>query len=266
MVLYECKLCNYSSKIKTQYKRHLETKKHERNEEKSALKSKKEQKRAKKEQKRAKKSKIEQKPFKCEHCPKSFTTFANKRRHELHYCYKVKNNKQLEEINTLQKKENNQLKKQIELLIKKVGTTNYNSTINNTIVLNNYGEEDISHITDALKTKLLKIPFGMIPKMVEQVHFSKPENKNIMITNSRDNKLKVYKDNKWVFKDKSQALNDLVDNNYFLLDNYFETTMLKLNEIQQENYKKFRNLLNTGDKALIENIKRDCELLLLNNR
>ena len=27
-----------------------------------------------------------------------------------------------------------------------------------------------------------------------------------------------------------------------------------------------RNLLNTGDKALIENIKRDCELLLLNNR
>ena len=28
MVLYECKECNYVSKIKTQYKRHLKTKKH----------------------------------------------------------------------------------------------------------------------------------------------------------------------------------------------------------------------------------------------
>ena len=82
MVMYECKLYNYSSKIKTQYKRHLETKKHGRNEEKSALKSKKEQKKSKKEQKRAKRAKKEQnliKPFKCESCPKSFTTFANKR-------------------------------------------------------------------------------------------------------------------------------------------------------------------------------------------
>ena len=37
MVLYECKLCNYSSKIKTQYNRHLKTKKHERNLNKSFL-------------------------------------------------------------------------------------------------------------------------------------------------------------------------------------------------------------------------------------
>ena len=70
----------------------------------------------------------------------------------------TKNNKQLEEINTLQKED--KLKKQIELLIKKVGTTNYNSTINNTMkFLNNYGEEDISHITDALKSQTTKNSF-----------------------------------------------------------------------------------------------------------
>ena len=150
----------------------------------------------------------------------------------------------------------------------KIGnTTNINSTVNNTIVLNNYGEEDLSHITDSLKMKLLKIPYGMIPKMIEHVHFSKPENKNIMITNGRDNKLKIFKNNKWVFQDKSKTLNDLKWIIIILfLDNYFETTMLELNEHQQENYKKFRTLVNTGDKALIENIKRDCELLLLNNR
>lgn len=264
MVLYECKLCNYSSKIKTQYKRHLETKKHQRNLKDSLLEKHNEHKMSKNEHKM---SKNEQKKYICTFCPKSFSTHANKRRHELHYCYNADSSKDLKKMNSLQIRENKELKKQIEILLNKVGnTTNYNSTINNTIVLNNYGEEDMSHITDSLKTKLLKVPFGMIPKMIEHVHFKKPENKNIMITNSRDNKLKIFKDNKWVYKDKAQALNDLVDNNYFMLDNYFETTMLKLDEIQKENYKKFRNLVNTGDKALIENIKRDCELLLLNNR
>ena len=45
---------------------------------------------------------------------------------------------------------------------------------NNTqnIQLNNYGKEDMSHISDTLKTQLLKIPYGMIPKMIEAVHFN----------------------------------------------------------------------------------------------
>ena len=32
------------------------------------------------------------------------------------------------------------------------------TTYNQNIILNNYGKEDLSHITDALKTSLLKIP------------------------------------------------------------------------------------------------------------
>ena len=75
-------------------------------------------------------------------------------------------------------------------------------TIKN-IQLNNYGSEDLSHITNQLKTEMIKMPYGMISKMIEHVHFNDevPENKNIMITNSRDNKLKIYKNNKcreWV--------------------------------------------------------------------
>ena len=264
MVLYECKLCNYSSKIKTQYNRHLKTKKHERNLNKSFLNEQNEHKMSTNEHKM---STNEHKKYICSFCPKTFKTNANKRRHELHYCVKACSSQISVKNNLLQLKENRELKNQIKVLLNKIGnTTNINSTINNTIVLNNYGEEDMSHITDSLKMKLLKIPYGMIPKMIEHVHFSKPENKNIIITNSRDNKLKIFKNNKWVFQDKSKTLNDLVDNNYFMLDNYFETTMLQLNTHQQENYKKFRTLVNTGDKALIENIKRDCELLLLNNR
>ena len=269
MVMYECNLCGCSSKIKTHHKRHLKTEKHGRNKEKSALKSTKEHKKNEKSTKEHKKYK------KCAFCDTQFSTFANKRRHELHYCHQNPDNSKII-LNKLKKqhiKEKEDLKKQIELLLQKVGnTTNINSTINNTIVLNNYGEEDLSHITDTLKTQLLKIPYGMIPKMIEHVHFNKkkPENKNIILTNSRDNKLKIYKNNKWIFCDKSETLNDLVDNKYFILENHFytETDVIekKLNDFQLSNYRKFRKLIDTGDKALIENIKRDCELLLLNNR
>ena len=37
MVIYKCNLCNFVTKIKTQYKTHLETKKHKKNEEKNGV-------------------------------------------------------------------------------------------------------------------------------------------------------------------------------------------------------------------------------------
>ena len=46
-------------------------------------------------------------------------------------------------------------------------STNIQSNISNTITLNSYGNEDLSHITDSLKNDLIKIPYEMIPKMIE---------------------------------------------------------------------------------------------------
>ena len=76
--------------------------------------------------------------------------------------------------------ERKELYKQIEKLLDKVGNTKiFNLILKNTIHLNSYGSEDMSHITDSLKTELIKIPYAMIPKMIEEVHFNdnKPENK-----------------------------------------------------------------------------------------
>ena len=222
--------------------------------------------------------------YNCEKCGKEFSRKDNLKRHSEKYCGDS-NPGNLKDLFLLMKEEHKQekeeLKKQIEGLLTKVGNnisvgnkTN-NTTINNTIVLNNYGQEDLSHITDALKTQLLKIPYGMIPKMIEQVHFNdqKPENKNIMLTNSRDNKLKIYKNNKWIYRDKNETLNDLVDSKYFILDTHFEITqesddtqLGELNDYQHDNYKKFRDLIDTSDKSVIENIKKECEFILLNNR
>jgi hypothetical protein len=295
MPLYYCKYCYFSSKIKTHYTRHLETKKHKNNYTKSYHNEKKSIKSPYNSLQNppilegksiislqnppileGKKYIFNKEIYKCEYCNKEFSRQDNLKRHIDKRCSKNKNNNFKDFfsiINDTHEKEKKELKKQIEVLLDKVGDTN-NTTINNTIILNNYGSEDLSHITDALKTQLLKIPYGMIPKMIEEVHFNndKPENKNIMLTNSRDNKLKIFKNNKWIYKDKTEALNDLVDNKYFILDTYYDTVQEEnnndndLNTYQTEKYKKFRELIDNGDKSLIENIKKECELLLLNNR
>ena len=62
----------------------------------------------------------------------------------------------------------------------------------------------MKHITDTLKNQMLKIPYCMIPKMIEAVHFNDkmPENKNISMSNVRDNKVKIFSNNKWIYRIK----------------------------------------------------------------
>jgi hypothetical protein len=162
--------------------------------------------------------------------------------------------------------EKKEFKKQIEILLTKVGDTTINNTQN--IQLNSYGKEDMAHITDKMKTQLLKIPYGMIPKMIEAVHFNndKPENKNIAFTNKKDNKIKVYSKDKWIYKDKEEIINDLIDGKYFVLDNHYDSVFENLNMTTKTTYEKFRTFFDKNDKILHDQLKKECELVLLNNR
>ena len=177
----------------------------------------------------------------------------------------------MEEMEKKHTQEKNELYKKLEKLIDKVGNTTNNITNTQNIILNNYGNEDMSHISDSLKNQLLSIPYTMIPKMIEAVHFNKnkPENKNIVLPNKNDNKLKVYKDNKWIYKSKMDTINDLVDGKYCILDSHYDLVINNnkdLSPFVKMNYLKFRKFYDEGDKELIEQIKKECELVLLNNR
>jgi len=275
MPLYECKLCNISTKIKTHYNRHLKTVKHKRNEENSLqfmVMNTNEHKMNPNEHKmNTNEHKMNTKCIKCDFCEETFNTIPSKRRHEIHYCkenpdfmdkmIKIKNKK----IKNLEK-EKKELCKKVSMLLEKVGDTN----IQNNIILNNYGKEDMSHITDAIKTALLKIPYGAIPKLIEKVHFNdaKPENKNIMLPNKNDNLVKVFQGDKWVYKDKKETITNLVDSKYLIIDDHFEDTK-GLNNLPQyisREFIKFKKYYDDSDKDMVENLKKDCELLLLNNR
>jgi len=289
MPLYSCDHCNFSTKIKTQYKQHLITKKHIRNIkgisceieiiEKSVKKSStKEHKSIKRRAQKSTKEHATQNPiFPCVHCKSDFSSYAILSRHQKKHCPEIlqkSENKEieLEELKYIIKEEREEHKREkeklfqyIDKLIEKAGYT-----INNTqnITLNNFGNEDLSHITDKVKTDLIKLPFGMIPKMIEYVHFNneKPENKNIALTNKKEKLIKVFKENKWCYQTKNELLDDLIQTNYNRLDEFFENNgTIQLNEQQNNRYKKFQDLFDGENSEVVEQITKKSELILLND-
>jgi hypothetical protein len=275
MPLYTCKTCSFTSKLKSDFTRHQNTKKHKKNillhKNLCSMENPMSQNEPKMSQNEPINEPVKGELYHCQHCGKEYKSKANMRRHELHRCQS--NSKRLIGLLNMQQemlknaeKEKKILYKQIEKLIDKAGNTTINNTQN--IILNNYGNEDLSHITDNLKVELLKIPYGAIPKMIQQIHFNddKPENKNIALINKKENKIKVFSGNKWIYKNKDETINDLVDGKYFILDSYYEDNIKNVNVDIQNTYEKFREYYDENDKMFIDNLKEECELVLLNNR
>jgi len=307
MPLYKCEICNYSTKLKPNFDRHKTTKKHQEkindqqqkleetdhmnqneptmNQNEPAMNQNEPAKGTKMNQNEPE---MNQKPFICEFCESRFKTQASCRRHEIHRCkenpditYKLIDSK-TSKIKTLEKEnekwkkekekweqEKEKLYEQVSQLIDKVGDTNIQN-IQNNIILNNYGSEDLSHLTDSFMNKLIGMPYEAIPKMIEAVHFNdeKPENKNIMLPNKKENLLKVFQDNKWVYKDKAETISDLLDSKYIMIDEHYDE-IEKTDELPaytKTSYKKFRKYYDDGDSEMIDNLKKKCELVLLNNR
>lgn len=209
------------------------------------------------------------KTFFCIYCGNGFSTKAHKRRHEIHRCKRSSDvllKEKEDELNEL-KHEKKELYKKMNNLLDKVGNT---TNIHANIHLNNYGNEDLTHLSNNLLTNMLKIPFEMIPKMIQVVHFNdnKPENKNIFLPNKKDNFVKVFKNNKWIYQDKNEVLKALVTNKYNVMDNHYEIVDQKevIGDNIKTNYLKFKNYYNQGDKEFIEKLKKECEIILLNNR
>jgi hypothetical protein len=293
MVEYECKICEYKTSILTHYNKHLKTKKHKKNEESYGVKP---IDQVKIEQKTDKKGTFGEKKGQktdskrtfcskkvinvCKYCEKEFSSRQTLLRHEKKYC-KHKEDlttkldiqaeiiERLEEERREYKMEKEKLYKQIEELIKKAGNTtiHHGSTItNNTINLNSYGKEDLSHITENFKTQLIKGPFGMIPKMIEAVHFNdkKPENKNISLSNMNGKYINVYKEGKWMYCNKNDVMDELMETNYYILDSHYEDNEDELNEIQKKRYEKFQDKYGDGD--LEKDTKENINLVFLNGK
>ena len=108
----------------------------------------------------------------------------------------------------------------------------------------------------------------MIIKVIKDVHFNDqvPENKNIQYPNKKENKVKVFKEGKWLYEDKNDAITDLVDSKYIIIDTHYDEYREELNNIAQYKYDKFRFGYDNDNEQILNNLRKDCEYLLLNNR
>jgi hypothetical protein len=207
------------------------------------------------------------KKYTCEYCDSTFTRKDNLNKHLRNRCHKKTNlEKKLEDMKNkyeekIEKYERDQklLYNHIDKLLEKVGDTN----ITQNIVLNCYGKEDLSHIPTSKWSSLLKLPYVMIPKMIQEVHFNKncPQNNNICIPNKKEPYVKIFTDNRWHLADKKSTINDLIAKNFNRIDEYYK---INANTILDDSQKKrYEEYMDSKDN---DQGMKDVELVLINKK
>ena len=107
-----------------------------------------------------------------------------------------------------------------------------------------------------------------IPHLIKKIHFNskKPENHNVYISNIKNKYIMVYDGKKWNLRDRDETIDDLIDNNDFILEQKLEEWIEN-----GKNYpiimKKFNRYLEKKEKnQVINKIKEEIKLILFNNR
>ena len=141
--------------------------------------------------------------------------------------------------------------------------------------------------------KMIKMPYQMIPLMIEAIHYNKkfPQNHNVIIPNKNENVAKVYSNGRWVYRERDEIIFDLVDGKYFLVDNFYNDMIKKDKEFfdkkvkkeEQRRYEEFTkkydsecekrmnlttrfNRTHVRNNGLIYGIKRKCLFMMLGNQ
>ena len=297
--IYECKLCNLCTHLKTDFTRHQITKKH-----KNRVKMDEELRLNKKNHKNDSKmtptdskmtptdSKMtpndSKMSYKCKVCKKSYSKNSNLHRH-MKKCIKnetvsltidqsndiklsdyikviEKEKKDILRENKLIKKEKKAMRKEIEKLIDKVGnTTNNNNLLQQNVYINNYGNENLNYLTEGYLTSLLKIPCGSVLTLLKDIHFNPnhPENHNVKIPNRKEKFAIVYMNGQWKLRKKSEVISSMVDMSYNIVDCHFEDNKMILSDTKRNNFIEFQSNYDNG--KLKRRIEGDLEVEILNN-
>jgi len=205
------------------------------------------------------------KKFQCMKCYKWYATKRSLRTHQYESCklYENKNN-MIEIIDNLKK----ELEKKNKIInnINNYSTIN-TSVVNNTnIIINAYGKEDLSYITDNDYKSLFNKCNSAIPLLIDLIHYNEKhtENANVYISNMKSQYAYIYDGTKWILKNKDELIDDIYDNKCVILLEKYDDLKNILNDLTVRHFEYFRNKYDSSDMK--KNVSNKIELLLYNNR
>ena len=297
MFSYDCKCCNFSTKLKSNYTRHLKTNKQKKSSQSHHLVTPKSPISHPKVTPKSPQSFDQENDtgFRCKYCDQKFKFKQGMYRHIKYTCKKNKDEDFQELARLLNEKEKQlalkeqkmekqlalkeskmeaemkKMQKQIDKLTNKLQIQNINQGIvqhgNNVINIQllNHQDTDYSHLTPKDYINCIQDCNKCVKTLIEKVHFNanKPENMNIYLSNIKGKYLMIYKDNTWQIQDKKTQVDDLYDNNEFVLEAWYDEYKEKYPSI----IKSFQRYLQNrdGDEAL-NNIKEEILVMLYNKR
>ena len=198
----------------------------------------------------------------CKFCNKEFKSKYNRKNHEIK-CNEMHSQTLLEE--------NEKLKLIIKELESSTTGQNVNNNItninngnitNNTIIINNLGNEDISHITKNQMIRLLRMNKECPVEMIKMIHFNadKPENHNIYKPNFKDKYVKYSDNNVWKIGDLMKVVTELYLSKMDIAEEKFEELKQFLEDSKKD---RFQQLLDNREEPEIMGgiLKRIIEIL-----
>ena len=288
MSTYDCKCCNFSTKLKSNYTRHLKTNKH-----KNVIQS-----YPKLSKCYPKLSKcypnviqsypnnelVSEKQHRCKYCDKTYKYRSGLSKHIKYTCQKNKDEDFQELARLLNEKERQlvlkeskmeiemkKMQKQIDKLTSKLQIQNINQGFvqngNNVINIQllNHKDTDYSHLTANDYINCIADCNKCVKTLIEKVHFNsnKPENMNIYLSNIKGKYLMIYKDNTWQIQDKKTKIDDLYDSNEFVLETWYDEYKEKYPSIIAS-FQKY--LQNRDENEVLNGIKEEILVMLYNKR
>ena len=275
-MLFRCETCNFTGKTEQSYKRHLSTNKHE--------------------------LRANNLGYKCV-CGNIYMSHQSLYLHRKTICTPPNKNKTVE-VNTIvvnekndfmpieeqikelkctivrqemieneRKKEMEEMKAQISLLLDNQVVT-HNSTNTNienqnniTININAFGNENTDYLDDKAILQCIDRVYKSIPALLQKIHFDPqhPENHNIKISNKKLPYASVMGTNQiWKTMDRKDAIDKMVTNGYYILDEKYETNKEKFEPRKQKNFEGFKESFEAEDKTTIKTIRGDVEMMVIN--
>lgn len=243
--MFRCDCCKFNTTFSSNYKRHLETKKH--------------------------KERVESKPFgkpsvnllvnlplnletnnnkECSYCNRSYSCKQSLYKHKKICKFKEipKTNSGDINNNTINGNHNN-----IDQ------SRNIDNSTHNTVVINNYSETDLSKLTDKNYITACNGVNYSVNRLIEMTHYNPeiPENMNVQYTNLKYDRTKIKENGQWIYK--NHGIDDLYDKCESILDEWVDN--------EGNNYpiakKKYEKYLENKEKILQE-VKKELKILLHN--